>query len=115
MTDPRNRLSGKINGNRAWSGNPPSSFLSGNGCVFYGRNEKDSTGALWYAVWSVAPSGAVTEHLRIGPNAGQGLLAVDASYLMLTIYRLAGDNQPAERIAVPGWVRWTHEQLGALG
>lgn len=115
MTDARNTLRGTIDANRAWSGNPPSSFLSGdNETVFYGRNEKcpvERDGKrvyeLWYTVWSIDAAGVITERLRIGPDAGQGLIAVDWGYLILTIYRKSGDGQPADRIVVPGWVRRT--------
>lgn len=109
MADVRNRLPGTIQGSRAWSGNPPSSFLSGDGSVFYGRNEKDANRIMWYRVYSVAPDGAITDRLLIGPGeapgCGQGLLAVDAGWLIVTVYPKAGDGIAAERYAVPGWVR----------
>ena len=54
---------------RPWSGNPPTSFLSGGDAatapVFYGMNMKDLDKKLWYIVWSVAPDG-VTRKIMIG-------------------------------------------------
>jgi len=70
-----------------------------------GLNMKDTAGKLWYVVWSVALGGFIQERLRIGPNAGQGTLAVDLGYLILTIFVQAGDGQLTKRLAVPGWVR----------
>jgi len=91
---------------RAWGGNPPTSFLSADGLVFYGMNAKDNSGALWYVVWSIDVFGAITERLRLGPNAGQGALDIDAGWLIVTLFRQAGDGQSSDRTPVPGWKVW---------
>jgi hypothetical protein len=105
MIDPRNVYPGIIGDYRAWGGNPPSSFLDGAGLVFYGRNERYRDNSLWYVVRSVDSTGVIKEHLKFGPSAGQGILAIDHGYLILTIYSFVGDGQQTNRYVVPGWTR----------
>jgi hypothetical protein len=107
MTDPRNVQPGFSDVGRDWSGNPPTSHLSGDGSVFWGVNIKDTSGVMWYIVYSVAADGTRTPRLKLGPNGGQGALAVDAGYLILSYFEQVSDGQPKRRIAVPGWVRDT--------
>ncbi len=87
----------------AWGGNPPTSFLHAkSGAVFYGRNERDTrTRAIHYAVYSIDPAGAIRTHLRV--LAGQGTLAIDNGWLILTVFIATGDGKGTQRIAVPGW------------
>jgi len=103
--DIRNLFPASIAGFHAWGGNPPTSYLSADGSVFYGMNVKDTSGVMWYLIWSVATDGHITERLRLGPNAGQGALAVDRTFLILTLFEQTGDAQRTKRIAIPGWVR----------
>lgn len=106
MADPRNTLPGSFDGFRVWSGNPPTSKLGADGLVFYGANVKDGTGVLWYIVYSIDSAGALTQRMKLGPNAGQGYIDVDNGWLIVTLFRQAGDGQPSDRVPVPGWVRW---------
>jgi hypothetical protein len=103
--DIRNSFPGSTGGFQAWGGNPRTSYLSGDGSMFYGMNVKDASSVMRYLVWSVATDGHITERLRLGPNAGQGTLAVDRTFLILTLFELVDNGQRTRRIAVPGWVR----------
>lgn len=107
--DARNCLSGTVKGMRAWSGNPPSSALSGDGVtVFWGVNVQDAANVLWYLVYSIGLDGVIRERFRYGPDAGQGQLEVDAGYLILSIFQHPGHGQQAERhVITDGWVRRT--------
>lgn len=105
MTDPRNTLLGVIDGYSAWGGNPPSSFYHAkSGLVFYGRNERDLiTRKIYYSIYTVDITGAIKLKARFGPDTGQGILAVDNGWLILTLYMYSGDGAFTQRIAVPGW------------
>lgn len=105
-TDPRYRLPSQVvPGRYAWGGNPPQSFLSADGLMFWGRNEKDDENT-WYIIYTISPAGVVREHFKHGPDAGQGILSLDQSdWLKLSIHERTGDDRASLRFDVAGWKR----------
>ena len=107
--DPRERLSGTIDGAKSWGGNPTTSYLSGdNRTVFWGRNDVILEGdkrVMYYSVYSVDETGHRELVWRSGPGVGQALLAVDWGYLVLTYRERTGDGSADRRVVIPKFVR----------
>lgn len=94
--------------------NAPSSEEGANG-VWYGVTQKKAGGGIFFCVWQeVAPNqfalrwnGPSEEH--------RGTMQAQGGRLIVTIYVGSGDNQPTERIVIPGFVPLPSAATGPQG
>ncbi len=100
-------LPGTLTGNGAtWTSsgiNAPSSEEGSNG-VWYGVTMKRAGGGIFYCVWQEAPVNQFALRWNGPDQMHRATMQQQNGKLVVTAYLGAGDNQPTERIIIPGFV-----------
>jgi len=97
-------LPGIIQGWTSSGINAPDSEYSGDGSTWYGCTMKRD-GGIYYCVWREAPAGVYELKWNGAKDLHRGTMHAQSNgNVIVTAYAGAGDAQPTERHAIPGFV-----------